>query len=117
MKPKPLRPTPRPRPASIAERLDQLHRTLVAVVYHVHTLATHVRRLDARTKEIRMAVTEMKAALAKIDAATNNIALDLKGLKDAIKPGMSDAEVAEVQGLLDAAAGKLEGIAAETPDA
>ncbi len=75
-------------------------------------LATQFTRLE----EIRMALLDLKAALAKIDAATDNIAADIQTLKAAIKPGMSDAEVAEVQAGLDAAASKLEGIAASTDD-
>jgi hypothetical protein len=59
----------------------------------------------------------MLAALAKIDTATNNIAADIKALKDKIGTGMSDADVAEVQGILDSTATKLEAIAADTPDA
>jgi hypothetical protein len=64
-----------------------------------------------------MATTELKAALAKIDVATNNIAADLEALKAKITEGMSPADVAEVQGLLDAQVSKLEGLAASTPDA
>jgi hypothetical protein len=62
-----------------------------------------------------MASAELKAALAKIDTATDNIAADIQRLKDKVGTGMSDAEVAEVQDLATAIAAKLEGIAAD-PD-
>ena len=63
-----------------------------------------------------MAATEIKAILKRIDTATNNIAEDIRGLKDAVKPGMTDAEVLDVQTLAEASATKLEGIAASTDD-
>jgi hypothetical protein len=109
MRPRPLRPKPRPRAPSIGERLGQLHRVLHAVV-------THMTRLDRRTKEILMALADLTATLAKIDAATDNIAADIKGLKALIVPGMSQADVDTVQTKLDAAATRLEGIAADTAD-
>lgn len=62
-----------------------------------------------------MASAELKAALKKIDTATDNIAADIQRLKDKIVPGMTEAEVAEVQVLADAVVAKLEGIAAD-PD-
>ena len=63
-----------------------------------------------------MASAELKAALAKIDTATDNIAADIQRIKASIVPGMTDAEVAEVQALLDAQVAKLEGLAAENPE-
>lgn len=74
-------------------------------------------RLEAQMGRILMALTDMTATLKKIDAATNNIAADLTALKLLIVPGMAQADVDTVQGLLDAAAAKLEGVAASTPDA
>lgn len=62
-----------------------------------------------------MASEAIKAALAKIDTATDNIAADIQRLKDRIGTGMSDAEVAEVQAEADRISAKLEGIAAD-PD-
>lgn len=66
-----------------------------------------------------MASAELKAALKKIDTATDNIAADLVRLKERIGTGMTDAEVADVQAEADRLATKLEGIAAdpENPDA
>ncbi len=59
----------------------------------------------------------MKAALAAIDTATNNIASDLDALKAQIGTGMSQTDVDAVQATLDATVSKLEAIAASTPDA
>lgn len=62
-----------------------------------------------------MAAADVKAVLKRIDTATDNIAADIKRLKDVIKPGMTDQEVADVQEEAERIAGKLEGIAAD-PD-
>jgi hypothetical protein len=64
-----------------------------------------------------MGLTELQASLARINDATNNIAADIAGLKALITTSMTPEQVAEVQAALDAAATRLEGIAAETPDA
>jgi ribosome-associated translation inhibitor RaiA len=66
-------------------------------------------------RRILMASAELKAALKKIDLATDNIAADITRLKERIQPGMTEAEVAEVQALAEALVAKLEGIAAD-PD-
>lgn len=63
-----------------------------------------------------MATAELKAALAKIDTATDNIAADIQRLKGQIGTGMSDADVAAVQAEADRIASKLEGIAADSDD-
>jgi hypothetical protein len=78
-------------------------------------LERHLRTLAHGQREILMATAELKAALAKIDAATDNIAADIKRLKDKVGTGMSDADVASVQAEADRIASKLEGIAAD-PD-
>jgi hypothetical protein len=80
----------------------------------VDHLLGSLARIELKIGVLTMASAEMKAALSRIDDATNNIAADLTKLKDTIKPGMTDAEVAEVQSILDAAATKLEGVAAST---
>jgi len=82
----------------------------------LRSIVTRLRVLETQGKQLLMASAEMKAALQKIDVATDNIAADLVRLKDNIKPGMTDAEVAEVQAILDSAASKLEGVAASTED-
>jgi len=64
-----------------------------------------------------MAAADLKAAIARLETAAANIAEDIKRLKLQVVPGMTEAEVAEVQTLIDAAVAKLEGLAAETPDA
>jgi hypothetical protein len=78
-------------------------------------ILTSLRALGAQGKQALMASAEIKAALAKIDTATDNIAADIKRLKALIVPGMTTAEVAEVQAEADRIAAKLEGIAAD-PD-
>ena len=62
------------------------------------------------------AADAMKAALAKIDEATNNIAKDIEGLKNSVSTAMSQADVDAVQAVLDTTVTKLEAIAASTPD-
>lgn len=62
-------------------------------------------------------VNTMKAALASIDTATNNIAEDIERIKSQIGTGMSQADVDAVQAVLDSTVTKLEAIAASTPDA
>jgi hypothetical protein len=80
-------------------------RQLVALITAIHH----------QGERLLMASAELKAALKKIDTATDNIAADIQRLKDKIVPGMTEAEVAEVQVLADAVVAKLEGIAAD-PD-
>ena len=77
-----------------------------------------LRRILAQGESLLMASAELKAALKKIDTATDNIAADIVRLKARIGTGMSDAEVADVQAEADRLATKLEGIAAdpENPD-
>lgn len=87
---------------SIEDKLDQL----LDAVSKVHV---HVGR-------IQMGQTEMIAKLAEIDEATNNIAADIELLKAQIAVGMTPEQVAEVQAALDAAAAKLQGVAAVVPE-
>lgn len=65
---------------------------------------------------IMSAVDDLKAILARIDTATTNIAADISAIKDKIGTGMTDAEVAEVQAGLEAAAQRLEALDAENPE-
>lgn len=120
--------SPEKRPMSIGAQLDYLITHGLTIHLHLHDhdgagarpvgdlVLARLAHLDALLGDLLMASAEMKAALAKIDAATNNIAADIAKLKDAIKPGMTQAEVDEIQGLLDATVTKLEGVAASTPD-
>jgi len=78
-------------------------------------ILTRLRALEAQGEEVLMASADIKAALAKIDAATDNIANDVQRLKDRILPGMTEQEVAEIQVEADRIATKLEGLAAD-PD-
>ena len=73
--------------------------------------------LKAQGVRLLMAAADLKAAIARLETAAANIAEDIKRLKLQVVPGMTEAEVAEVQTLIDAAVAKIEGLAAETPDA
>jgi len=94
---------------------------------HLKELTAAVKRLQttvdtqgaaqqAQSRRILMGLTEMQAALSKINDATNNIARDIAGLKASIVPGMAQADVDAVQAVLDTTVSKLEAIAADTPD-
>jgi len=89
-------------------RRDSGHVRLTVILKSIH-------ELKQQGAKILMASAELKAALAKIDTATDNIAADIQRLKAKIGTGMSDADVAEVQAKADAIVTKLEGIAAD-PD-
>ncbi len=71
----------------------------------------------AQLGALQMAASDMQASLDRINAATNNIAADLAGLKALIGTGMSQADVDAVQARLDASVAVLEALAASTPDA
>jgi hypothetical protein len=98
---KPIRPT---------RRHSRYHLEIV-----FDRLVTKINRILRLCEVQHMASAEIKAALAKIDTATDNIAADIVRLKEKIGTGMTDAEVAEVQAGLDKTVTKLEGIAAD-PD-
>lgn len=66
--------------------------------------------------QIMATLADLQAQLARIDAATDNIAADIRNLSAKIGTGLSDADVATLQAGLEAAAVKLEGVAAVTPD-
>lgn len=87
---------------SIEDKLDRILDVVLAV--HKHT------------KGVRMGQVEILARLAEIDAATNNIAADIEVLKAQIGTGMTPEQVAEVQAALDAAAIKLQAVAAVVPE-
>jgi hypothetical protein len=87
---------------SVEDKLDRL----LDVVSKVHV----------QVWRIQMGQTEILARLAEIDAATNNIAADIERLKAQITVGMTPEQVAEVQAVLDAAAVKLQAVAAVVPE-
>jgi len=77
------------------------------------------RKLDqllAQGVQILMATTETKAAMARIDQATDDISARITALVAKVGTGMTQAEVDEVNAGLSAEASKLEGIAKD-PDA
>jgi len=74
-------------------------------------ILTRLGVLEAQGERLVMAGAELKAGMKRIDAATTNIAADLKRLKDKVGTGMTDAEVADVQAAIDAQATRLEGMA------
>lgn len=75
-----------------------------------------LRRALLLLESLTMAAPEMLATLQRIDAAATNLAGDLARLRDLITTQMSPEDVARVQAALDAAAVRLEGLAAETPE-
>jgi len=96
--------------------MGRLNESLVSVHEQLDTILTLERAGHRRIGELVMASAEIKAALAKIDAATDNIAADVQRLKERIAPGMTQAEVDEIQKEADRIATKLEGIAADNED-
>jgi uncharacterized coiled-coil DUF342 family protein len=98
--------------ASVAAYLlsrNGLDRRLRSLQHGVHVVSVQLEVL-------LMASEELKAVLARIDAATNNIAEDIRRIKEQIGTGMTSAEVAEVQAEAEALAVKLEALAADTED-
>lgn len=94
-------------------------------IYHHHIdLERELKRISESLKNlthqnftIMAQLSDFEAALTKIDAATTNIAEDLQALRDQIAGGGLSPELeAEVLGKLEAAAAKLEGIAADPAD-
>jgi len=61
-------------------------------------------------------IDELKDILSRVDTATNNIADDIRRLSAQIGTGLTDAQVADLQALMEASAVKLEGVAAVTPE-
>ncbi len=82
---------------------------------HAELLAW-LRLIQAQGVHLMAAVDDLKAVLGRIDTATTNIAADIRVIKDSIKPGMTEAEVAEVQALAEASAARLEALDAENPE-
>lgn len=60
---------------------------------------------------------DLKATLGRIDAATTNIANDIRTLLDKIGTSMTPEQVAELKASFGAAADTLEATAAEVPEA
>jgi hypothetical protein len=56
------------------------------------------------------------AAFTRIQDGLTNVADDIRRIKDAIQPGMSQADVDEISAQAEALASKVETIAAETPE-
>jgi hypothetical protein len=114
--------------AAIAELLPAMRIVFESDIGLVNAwLLQHAQRLEAlashhgsfpSTPERRstpMANEQTKALIGRIDTATNGIAERIRRLKEVVKPGMTDAEVAEVNAGLEAEASRLEGIASD-PD-
>lgn len=67
--------------------------------------------------ELHMGFNEVDARLSSFDAPLKNIEDGVKALLSAVKPGMTEEEVALVQAKADAFFAKLNAVADETPDA
>lgn len=57
------------------------------------------------------------AAFGRIQSGLGNVAGDIRSLKDAIQPGMSQADVDELSAKAEELATNIEALAAETPEA
>ncbi len=86
------------------------------VMEKLDSILTRVIALDAQAGRLLMAYKEVIDILTRMDVATDNIAADVKLLTEAVKPGMTEEEVAEVKSIGLAIAEKLEGLAASTED-
>lgn len=82
----------------------------------LENILTHLRALEAQGKQVKMASDQIAAGIARIMAALANIAADIRRLKDAVQPGMTDEQVAAAQALIDSTADRAEAMAAENPD-
>lgn len=78
-------------------------------------LVATVNRVLTQGERVMTAADDLKAGIAQINEATNNIASDIQRLKDKISSSMSAADVADVQGELTGAVSRLQGLAAD-PD-
>lgn len=78
------------------------------------------RKMDALTTQgegTTMALSDLKTTVARIGTGLDNIAADIRSLKDQINPGgLTAAEVASLQSDLETLAARTESVAAETPD-
>lgn len=92
------------------------HEMLQHLMEQVDHLWSETHTLTTQGRKLVMASAELKAALKKIDTATDNIAADIQRLKEKIGTGMSDADVASVQAEADRIADRLTAIAADTED-
>ncbi len=71
------------------------------------------------TLEVRIMgmVDDLKATLARINEATNNIAADIRRLAERQQGPLTEAEAQEIKAEFEALAVRLEAVAAETPEA
>lgn len=94
----------------------------IEVHHHFHTdvddtllqeFRAFVKHFDQRINKIDADFTEV---LGRIDTATNNIAEDLRRLKEQISTGMTPQQVAALKAQFEQRATVLEAIAADTED-
>lgn len=81
-----------------------------ALLRELRALRNH---FDTRMDQM---ATDFGDVLGRIDAATNNIAEDIRNIKDQLSTGMNAAQVAALKQQLEAKASTLEGIASSTED-
>lgn len=98
-------------------------RRVVGILRAVRDVLTILCRIDrklnrvlAQGETLMSKADDLKAQIARIDAATDNIAADVRNLTAQITTALTDAQVTEIQTGLEAVAVKLEATAAETPD-
>lgn len=91
--------------------------TLVALCLHAMASSCHNESIKLKLDKIMATQEQFNQVITRIDEATNNIAADLRSLKDVIAGAGLPASVEdEVLARLESAASKLEEVAAETPD-
>lgn len=90
--------------------------SLVLVVIAVVALDM-LKNQGQQIQIIMTTLQEFKDLLARIEAATNNVAADLKTLADKVAAGgLTEAEETEISEALKLAAEKLEAVAAVNPE-
>lgn len=89
----------------------------VFLCLHTITSAAYNDSINSKLDEIMATQEQFDQVLSRIDEATNNIADDLRSLKDVIEgSGLPAAIEDQVLAKLEAAAQKLEEVASSTPD-
>lgn len=101
--------------ASWLTRVRRYVGCLLDLPYAVRGTSAQLHFLNQKVNRIMALAEEIRALLAKIDAATNAVAERIAQLKAQIKNSLTDAEVADIQSQLTAAEARLRAVAAD-PD-
>ncbi len=77
----------------------------------------YLSAIYAQNRRILMTGADLNAKLDRVNAASNNIAADIRTLMSQIGTGMTQEDVDKIGARLESSATALEALAAETPDA